>query len=798
MNGFNFPPEFCNPKDKELPAYGLQAAKAMYYSDNRYGSRIFYEDDYFDSLIELAQGNQSVDPLRKLFGFRNPKSAQLSDGPESLAYIDPKILNLAPKYINRAVAKMQRIGYDISLEAIDLKSIDEKEDWRGVIGAVYKMKDFANEMGIPLQAAFEGIDISSLPEYPDELIQDITANPKLQREIEGELTLKLVQSINRFKQKMRQVDWDIVVTGFGHLHTYHDANGIPRIDRINPKYWGGSYVDNDDFEDQEYSFFIECITVNQLIKEAGQYYTQAELQEIAAKHRIKNSSFTTNNYAYQMNGYDNLDYIPVMRFYFLSEDQRKYVTRKNGHGSKILMDKPFNWEPKENLDRYSKNGDSKIFAPSYTSVYGGTWIIDSDIVYNYERKPYPRTNLVENSLPIKTFATNFKNGRPVSFCSQMTEPLFMINAMWNKVKGDLARGWTGIREIDFTAFEAVAMGRGGKVWDAAEVYQFMEMTQTLPSRSGVNRHDQSRGDAMKFHQSGITIADYFNTIQTSLQLLESMTGTTMVESTEVQNRLAVQVMKASQATGDLDMEYLYNAHEYLYERASHQLLLLSQETKRRRGTIKGFNPAIRQYHEASPDIAYTEYGMMMSRQPGPQEWADFYLDVREALAAGKIGLSDSMYLREMDNLKQARQTLIAREISYKREIAREKQADIEANMAANQQSAEMKAQAELAKLNEEGRIKKECLILEGKIKSQLQKEQGEIDAIGKSIEKEMKETIQKQKGMDELMKQALRNIPEKQKSSLKLEGDKIKAETERVKISEMKKIKRPTPAKKAK
>lgn len=767
MDGYNFPPEFCNPKDKETAEYQLQAAKAMYYADNRYGSKVFYEDDYFDSLIELAQGNQSVEPLRKLFGFHRPASNG-GDGPDSLAFIDPKILNLAPKYVNRAVAKMQRIGYDISLEAIDLRSIDEKEDWQGVIRAVYRFKDWVNSMGVPLQAAFEGIDVSTLPEYPDELIQEINTSPKLQREIEGELTLRLVQSMNRFKQKMRQVDWDMVVTGFGHLHTYHDANWLPRIDRINPKYWGGSFVDNDDFEDQEYSFFIECITVNQLIKEASQFYNQKDLEEIASRYRIRNGSYAVNTFRHPVGAFDNMDYIPVMRYYFLSEDQRKYITRKNQYGSKILIDKPFNWYPQENIERFSKGGDSKLHAPSYTSVYGGTWIIDSDIVYNFGRKPYPRTNLVDNSLPIKTFATNFKNGRPVSFASQMLEPLFMINAMWNKAKGDMARGWTGIREVDFSAFEGVALGRGGNVWSPREVFEFMEMTQTVVGRGKTNQYDQKVNDAVKFHNSGITIADYFNTIQTSLQMLEAMTGTTLVESADVQNRLAVSVMKASQQTGDLDMEYLYNAHEYLYERASHQLLLLSQETKRRGGAIRGFVPALRQTVEANPIIAYTEYGMTMSRQPGPEEWRDFYTDVREALIAGKIGLSDSMYLREIDNLKQARQVMIAREAAFKRETMKEKQMDIEANMMSNQQAAQMKAQDDQAKIDGEYEKKKELAVLEGRIQSQLQKEKAEQDAILKSLDKEMKEAVEKQRGMDSIMKQALKNIPEKMRSEAAL------------------------------
>ena len=767
MSEYSFPPEFVNPKDKELAEYGLRAAEAMYYSDNRYGSKIFYEDDYFDNLTEVCQGNQSVEPLRKLFGFHRPAGSSTGDGPDSLAFIDPKVLNLGPKYVNRAVAKMQRVNFDIGLDAIDLRSIDEKEDYKGVINAVYKLKDFVNTMGIPLQAAFEGVDVSSLPDYPDELLHDINTNPKLQREIEGELTIKLIHSINRFRQKMREIDWDLVVHGFGHVHCYHDANWIPRIDRINPKYWGGSYVDNDDFEDQEYSFFLECITVNQFIKEASPFYKQSELEEIAARYRLRNSSFSSNNFQQSFGSFDNLDYIPVMRFYFLSEDQNTFVSRKNQYGSKILIEKNFNYQPNDSvLDRFGPKGDSKLLQPSYTSVYGGTWIVDSDNVYNYGRKPYPRTNLVNASLPIKTFATNFKNGRPVSFAAQMIEPMFMINAMWNKIKGDLARGWTGIREIDFSALEGVAMGRGGKVWDAREVYEFMEMTQTVASRGKVNQYDQRVGDTVKFHESGVKMADYFNTIQTSLMFLEQMTGTTLAESSETPNRLAVGVMKASQFAGDLDMEYLYNAHEYLFERVSHQSLLLAQETKRRKKQIRGFIPALRMVHEAGPQLAYTEFGMTLTRQPGPEEWADFYQDVREALAQQRIGISDSMYLREIDNLKQARQTMISREAAHDRKVQKMKDRDMENQMEANAQSAEAKSNYEMGKIKAKKDADKELAILQGKIDQMLQQDKSEQDAVLASVDKQMKTLLQKQKGRDDIMKQALKNIPEKGKNDV--------------------------------
>lgn len=765
MDSYSFPPEFVNPKDKEDPKYGTLYAKAAYHSDNRLGANIISSDDEYQSLIELAAGRQSVTNIKKLFGHHRESNPN-GDGPESLAYIDPQVLNLAPKYVNRAVGKMQRRNYDVSLEAIDLLSVNEKADYQAIVRAFYRFKEFSSTMGVPLQTIFEDLDISSMPEHPDEMLYDINTNPKLKKEIEGELGLQLIMAMNNFKQKLRQVDWDVVVVGHGHLHLYLDQNSFPRIEHINAKYWGGSYVDNDDFEDQEYAYFLDCITVNQFIREASPFYTQSQLQELVNNHAIRNSSFQSSS-ARNNNNYDNLNYIPVMRFYFKSEDNRNYIKRKNQYGSLTFMERSFDYKPTD-ITKERLENDSKLIKNTYTTIYGGTWIVDSDVCYNYGAKKTPRTNLVEASLPIKTVGTNYKEGRWTSFTSQMVEPLYMINVAWNKIKAILAKEWMGTREIDFNQIENVALGHAGREWKARDVYEFMEMTNTLVKRGVTNPYGQSNGQALSYQNSGVTLADYFTTISTSISLLEQMTGTTLIESANTPDRLGKGVMQESQQTGDLDMEYLYNAHEYLYERTSHQLLLLMQEAKRNKAKIKGFIPALGKIHtgfyEVPDEVAYCDYGMILKRQPTPQEWADFYVDVQIALKNGTIGSADSAFVREIDNLKMARQVLANREAMYKRQLIKEKQMDIQANMESNMQAIQMKEQADARKIQLEKDAKAELIVLQGKIDQQLQNEKSQQESSIRGFEAQMKQQVEKQKGIDEIMKQGVKNIPEQVKA----------------------------------
>lgn len=770
MDAYPFPNEFVNPKDKEVAAYGNQYAKAMYYTNNRYGFRSLYDNVDYQSLTEFAQGRQSVTNIRKLMGFHSDaNSGGAQDGPASLAYIDIQTLNLAPKYINRAVAKMQKINYDISLEAIDLISLDEKADYAAAIQAFYRLKEWLERIGVPPQTAFPDLDVDSLPKYADEMLYDMTVNPKIKKEIAGEMALKLIFWINRFQQKMREVDWDLVVYGRGHLHCFTDLNGVPRVERVNPKYWIGSYMDNDDFEDQEYAGFIECITPTQFIREASRTYSQAEMQKIVQQYGIKNSA--TNSYLDQrtLAEYDNLTYIPVMRFYFLSEDCKTFITRKNRFGGDTIMERDdIDWVPDEkSAARYAEGGDSTAYKTQYTSVYGGTWIIDSDIVYDYGRKDYPRTNLVNATLPIKTFATNFKEGRSVSFASQMVEPIYMINVAWNKIKETLAKGWIGLREINFSEIEAVAMGRGGRTWDPRDVVEYFEMTNTLIKRGVTNQYSQTNGPAVSYQATGVALADHFNTLTMSINILEQMTGTSIAESVDVPDRLPAAAVKASTLSGDLDLEYLFNAHEYLYQRTAHVLLLMMQETIRNKNKVRGFLPSLGKvntsYYEVTEDVAYCDYGMIFGRQPGPEEWAEFYQQVSIALENDKIDLSDSMFLREIDNLKQARQIMVIREKQHRRNRMEEQNQTAQFQAQAQAQAANAKMESDFIYLQKEAEIKRELLVLDGKIKLNNQLAVKQADASIMADTTYMKKQIEKQKGTDRIIEMGMRNSVEREK-----------------------------------
>jgi hypothetical protein len=794
----NYPPEYLSPKEKEKPEYGLQYVKAMYSTTNRMGPRYFYDDEEYQSLIEVAQGRQSVENLMRLFGFYRERDGAIDDGSENLAYIDPQVLNLAPKYINRAVAKMQKYSYDISVDAVDPVSIDEKRDYAANIQAFYRLKQWIIDMGQSPKEMFPDLDVDALPQYPDELLYDITVNPKIKKEIAAEIGLKLLHYVNTFKQRMREVDWDIVVIGKGHLHFFLDENGVPRAERINPKYVIGSYVENESYTDQENAGFFDFITVNQLRKEMlADGWSEFEIKQICDKWRRDTPPQSYNTTA-NWDRYDGLDYIPVLRFYFKSEDNRSFVSMKNNYGTDMLLEKAYNYEPGEEVRPYFERGERKLKRVSYTSIYGGTWVLDSDIIYGYGRKKYPRTNLVNATLPIKSFAPNMKEGRVVSFCAQMIEPLFMINVAWNKIKEIIAKGWMGVREIDFSQLESISMGKGGTVWTPRDVYEHLLKTNTLIKRSAINRYDQQyAGSAVEDKQAGLSLADHFSTLTTAINILEQMTSTSVADSISVPDRLSATAAKQSAQTSDIDMEYLYNAHEEIYREGSHMFLLLLQETKRDKTKIAGFVPAMGRvntgYYEVPDEIAYCEYGMMLSRQPTEEQWIQFYGMLQNAFDADKIGVSDMVFLMEIDNLKQARQMMAIREKQYRRQRMEEAKFNNDLAIQSNQAAAETKLQGEVAKEQEKGKIMMQVEQFKAQMQERIMIREKELEAEIKGVENQIKERMKRQEGVDSVIKETLRTRADKYKSDKQLEGTIISAAQKSE--SDQKKFEAPKPSK---
>lgn len=762
---YPFPDEFAPPRKKAKNDYGLQSAKAMYYSKNRMGYSVFTQDGRDDlALVELAQGRASMQNIRRMFGFYSEDGTTNQDD-DSLAYIDIQNINLATKYVNRAVAKLQKYKYKIGLSAVDPISIEEAKEYDARIKAFYALKDHYETIGVRAQDFYKEINVEVLPEFQEELLFNLSVNQKIRKIIDGEKTIQLVNStINDVGQLQRQTDWDFVVRGHGHIHAYHDDNGMPRNEYIEPRFWGSSYCKNEDFRDAEYQFFIDFITMNRFKQEAQGKLTQEEIDRVERQYCWPNTSTNYQVLPSQMGEYDGLRYVPVMRFYFLSNDHTAIATWRNDEGNLMIDERHYNYQPKE-----SKKKDLRVIQNVYTTVYGGSWVVDSDIVYNYGPKDIPRSNLVNARLPIISFAPNMKNGRYVSLLAQMIEPLTMINVTWNKIKDILAKGRLGIMTLNLSAFEELALGKGGESWSPRQAIEFLMQTNTAVSRT--NDDPYRTGNTMKaveFTATGVTLADYFNTMSTCIRMLDDLSGSTLAETNDLPDRLTSKTMMANVAAGSDAIEYLVNAHSQMYFQLSHMNLLLTQAAKRNKVALAGMIPALGRYttefFEVPDDLPYCDYGLSMEREATPEEWAEFYGQVAAMVEKGKLNASDSAFLREIPTMTMARFALAHREQINEKKAAKYQQEERNYQMEIAGQAAQQKLEMEMAKMQAEKQAQQELAILQGKIDESLIIRKAELDAEIAGIGQMVQERIKKQEGVDSVIKETLRSQAERYKA----------------------------------
>lgn len=789
---YPFPDEWAPPKKKEKPDYGLQAAKAMYFSTNRLGYRLFNDTATFNALVEFAQGRQSTDNIYKMLGFFKDTGATQDDN-GALAYLDVQVINLITKYVNRTVAKLQRYKYDVNFTAVDPVSVNEAKEKAMQIKTLYGMKNWYDTMKVNPQQYFPELDVAILNDYPDEQMFNLSSNSKIKKIVDAEKTMKLVNNtLNDMGQVMREVDWDMVVIGRGHIHCYQDENGIPRSKRINPRFWGGSYVENEDYSKQEYSFFIDFISLNQFKTEAQGKLTKAEIDDIIAQHAYPNSAASFGTAPQYYDNYDGLEYIPVMRFYYLSNDNVAYKIWNNGETGNRMMDVThYNYFPTENSQR-----EQKVVQNSFTSVYGGTWIIDSETVYNYGRKQIPKTMLVNSRLPIITFAPNMKEGRIVSMVAQMVEPAFMINVAWNRLKDIIAKGWTGIVELDMTALENVALGKGGQPWQPKEAIDFFLQSRIVAKRQTTSQYGQAMGRALEESNIGLKIADYLTTITTSIQFLDELSGSTVVEGAKLPDRLTTGAMKANVVSGTDAIEYLVNGHLQTFKQTCHMNMLLTQEAKRSAVALQGLIPALGtspEYFEVPEDIAYCDLGLQMQPEPTQEEWIEFFMEMQEAVKEGRLNASDSAYIRQIKDMTLARYVMANREKMNEAKAMAIKQQEMKFQSQIATQSVQEKLQMELAVEDKKLSNAKELMAIQARIDAALQDRKMMMEGEQANITNRVQKQIKQQEGIDSVLKEAMRSRSEEYKADKQHEGKLIAAEAQ-VTAAKLTKQNKPKPS----
>lgn len=688
-----------NKKGKD---FIMEYGKAMYHSFKNSGYTIFYNNRAeYRTLVAYAMGNQSVDQYKQRLDCWEEQD-------KSWINLDWQILNMCSRFVNVVQGNLNKTEANVVVSAIDPLAMDQKREFKAKVDAFLDLKQWMETIGVQAQQFFaEAPDISL---DPDEKNLFLNINIKHRWSMQMEKLINKVLYDNDYKQLKMDFVWDLIVLGIGAIKITEREDCFALVQKINPENLIVSYSEKGNFKDIQHAGEVKFMTPNEFFDRAGDQFTEEEKKDIINKYaKIRpryNHSDGRNATMYNNMGEGRM--IEVLDFNFLSCDTMVHEKKKDKRGNPKLYRKNFNYP--SNGEEYNKKyeGEREVLRTKYDAAYKGLWIIGSDYICDYGRVENALLDdYYDNCLPYVIVAPNIHNGRTASLVKQMVPVLNYIQINWLKHNDAIAKYIPKGANIDLDALEDVAIGKGGKNMTKREIIEMYFKRGILVGRRKNMANKGSNGLAIQELENGMSrdVVTFFNNILNGINLLRSIIGVNEITDASTPDPKMLKSLAEAATVGTNNaLDFLYSglnlSFEYLCQNLSYSIVGAIKrgvddnvDESVGDGTLKFFGD--------NSDITMHKYGIKIENKPTKDEWAGFQQEIAIALEQGMILPSDAAFIREIDNLKQARQYLIVRERRKMQMDAEQQQASIQATAQAQQQSAASASQMKLAEITAE-------------------------------------------------------------------------------------------------
>lgn len=719
-----FPSDFVSPKVKESDGYGLQYARAIYYSSISRANALFYNDRrLFEKYVNYAIGEQDENKYKPLLKINPSQSSTSWTGAMNWA-----VKNYATKRLNIAVSKMSEREYDPVVDALDQNAIDQKNSVKQRIKFYMDyQQDVANIEGmLGKSLAPEEIDPALLPETSDELDLWMETNFKFKEASVLEKGIIHHLDRNRYSNVKRQIAFDLFVLGIGIVYTGMDDNTLPEVYRCNPSEIIVPHSDREDFSDINYAGQIMRLTVAEFYKVVGDSLPKAKVEELVERYG------TTNPNSQYYNSYDNrtLDHqdqirVEVVRYTYKSPNEIVQMTMEDKYGNERTYEKEYDYyrTSKEQTKFAEKYPDRKLTRKKYWSTYEGFWVSGSDTVFRHGEKHHQersRGNLSQTALPYKIFAPNIKNNRTVSTMKQMIPVLDELQSYHIKKQHILANAIPAVWAIDLNALRNANFKWNNKdMTDQAKI-EFLFQSGVFMFDSGDRHLPGSNYQPIRNLANSVAqeVMMYTNLITNALMELDEIIGINKVTAA---SNLRPDTLKGTaeiQAdASEVALDYLYRADRDISLEVIKSFGILTRQSVKykRDGYYERVLP--RQDLELLRSSKIVDFGFMVKLRPTASEWRILYDEAMAAVKSGSIGWDDYIDLKSISTLKEAQNLFRVRVRKLRKDgqtaeiqkITANNQGSVDAATVAHQNAMELakfNSQIEIASLQAEESLEK--------------------------------------------------------------------------------------------
>ena len=683
-----FPSQVVSDLEKASIEYGRQVAQAIegeWFNQGRSGGNRYLTNwNNFHQLRLYARGEQ---PIQKY------KDELSINGDLSYLNLDWKPVPILSKFVDIVANGISQKAYDIKAYSQDPSSVKKRTEYASKLYNDMIAKDYLDNLkqtlGIDL---YQSTDIETTPESKEELELHMQLSYKQSIEIAEEEAISSMFAQNKFDLIKRRINLDLTTIGISACKTnFNTAEGIT-IDYVDPAYMVYSYTEDPNFEDIYYVGEVKSITIPELKKEFPDI-SKEELERI--QKMPGNRQYIT--------GWGNYDEntVQVMYFDYKTYHNQVFKIKQTEQGLIKAIEKPDTFDPPEN-DNFERVSRSIEVLYSGAKVLGTNTMLKWELAENMSR-PMSDTTRVKMNYAI--CAPRMYKGRIESIVSKCIGFADMIQLTHLKLQQVMSKMVPDGVYLDMDGLAEVDLGNGTN-YNPAEALNMYFQTGSIVGRSYTQDGEMNAGkipiQQLTSSSGGAKLQSLITTYQYYLQMIRDVTGLNEArDGSTPDKQTLVGLQKLAANASNVATRHIKQASLYITLKIAENISLKVADALSFPLTAESLKNSISTFNvktlEEVVNLNLYDFGIFLELEPDEEEKAQLEQNIQAAIQQGGINLEDAIDLRQIKNLKLANQML---KIKRKAKLAQDQlnqQANIQAQGAAQAETAEKTAMAEVQK-----------------------------------------------------------------------------------------------------
>ena len=757
----NFPDPLAPQDVKQGDKYGLKYAKAietqwgkLQDNDSLYRRR----NKVWERNRDYANGTQDTNIYKRILTSMDPNSA---DG--SLVNLDYTPVPILPKFARIVGNKILSRNPYPNLEAIDPISSSEKNKEKQRIKIQVQIRPELQALKQETNGLVLDKDPDQLPETLEEAEIFLETNLKTDAEIAAQIGTNLTLTWNDFNDSIyrRSVN-DLVSLGMAVVKRSNDPNYGIKTEYVDPCMFIHSYTEDPGMNDLTYAGHIKRISIQELKRIAGDQFTEEDYQKMAQGSAGVNGNDSSKlSYQYYddylrrtIYGYDEY-MVDVLDFEFMSVDCMYFEDKENRYGNRLFFYEGFEYREKPGsiYDRQPRK-------MNLTTVYGGSYIVGTDFIFDYGMKNNIPRNIHDISrarMSYSAISTNIRRMIPKSMVDSCVGFADMLQITHLKIQQAIAKAKPDGLIIDIEGLENVQLGKGGEL-QPLELHDIYEQTGVFYYRSKDPEGGFQNPPIREIGNSIRNINELIGIYNHYLRLIRDATGVNeAMDASSPKGDALVGVREQAIAAGNNAIYDITNASMVLFKKVCEDIVKCLQILPPESVVMKAYENAIGEENmkvlSSFSDLPMYNFGVSVQKEMEDTERQFLEQNIQASLAQRELDLEDAIAIRQLKDINQAERLLIVRRkkrIQKQQEIAQQNsqmqaQQQAQASQAASQaKQQEMQVESQIR--SQEMQLKNQLEIQLEQVKHQYRKEIELIRAqatLGfRTEEKEFKEKLE--------------------------------------------------------